>query len=186
MPSKKDALKQLRELRAGGGKRSQQYEVKESGRIVEEVDEDEYRKLCKARRNDNFVVDDQGGDGGGYIDDGQELWDEEEYDSDLERLNDEEEMGGSKNARKMLERARRQRKAEQEAAARRMQEREKGQRGIAQFFKDAPRNKPASRPKEGEDSAPVDTAAVEDMLEGFEDELLAMEQGEGVGVRPAR
>lgn len=24
------------------------------------------------------------------------------------------------------------------------------------------------------------------MLEGFEDELLAMEQGEGVGVRPAR
>lgn len=35
----------------------------------------------------------------------------------------------------MLERARRQRKAEQEAAARRMQEREKGQRGIAQFFK---------------------------------------------------
>lgn len=37
MPSKKDALKQLRELRAGGGKRSQQYEVKESGRIVEEV-----------------------------------------------------------------------------------------------------------------------------------------------------
>ncbi|KAF4669352.1 DNA-directed DNA polymerase alpha catalytic subunit pol1 [Perkinsus olseni] len=186
MSSKRDALRQLRELRAGGGKRSEQYQVRESGRIIEEVDEDEYRKLCKERRNDNFVVDDQGGDGGGYIDDGQELWDEEEYDSELERLNDEEEMGGSKNARKMLDRARKQRQAERDAAARRMQEREKGQRGIAQFFKGASRSKPATRTKVEEEPAPVDTAAVDDMLEGFEDELLAMDEGGSVGARPTR
>ncbi|KAF4705121.1 DNA-directed DNA polymerase alpha catalytic subunit pol1, partial [Perkinsus olseni] len=69
---------------------------------------------------------------------------------------------------------------------RRMQEREKGQRGIAQFFKGASRSKPAPRTKVEEEPAPVDTAAVDDMLEGFEDELLAMEEGGSVEARPTR
>ena len=44
-------------------------------------DEDEYERLQDTRRNDDFIVDD---DGYGYRDHGGEIWDVDEEDGDKE------------------------------------------------------------------------------------------------------
>ena len=82
--SKKNALAQLREARAGGKKRTDQYEVSELtgsntfiqvaevNNIFEEVDAQEYERKQEALRDDDFIVDDEGF---GYKDNGGEIWD---------------------------------------------------------------------------------------------------------------
>ncbi|KAL8752568.1 MAG: hypothetical protein Q9184_005687, partial [Pyrenodesmia sp. 2 TL-2023] len=74
-------LAELRALRASGKTRLSTYEVDENvPSLYEEVDEEGYKKVVRARLDqDDFVVDDNGE---GYADDGREEWmDERRYDS---------------------------------------------------------------------------------------------------------
>ncbi len=65
-----------------------QMQVKEAERIFEEIDDEEYEQIQDQRRNDDFIVDDEGY---GYRDHGGEIWEQ-----------DDEEVGNgkSKNAKK--------------------------------------------------------------------------------------
>ncbi|KAI4179272.1 MAG: hypothetical protein LQ346_007229 [Caloplaca aetnensis] len=74
-------LAELRALRASGKTRLSTYEVDENvPSLYEEVDEEGYKKVVRARLDqDDFVVDDNGE---GYADDGREEWmDERRYNS---------------------------------------------------------------------------------------------------------
>ncbi|KAL8952003.1 MAG: hypothetical protein Q9222_002049, partial [Ikaeria aurantiellina] len=74
-------LAELRALRASGKTRLSTYQVDENVEsLYEEVDEEGYKKVVRARLDqDDFVVDDNGE---GYADDGREEWmDERRYDS---------------------------------------------------------------------------------------------------------
>ncbi|RKF80989.1 DNA polymerase alpha catalytic subunit [Golovinomyces cichoracearum] len=63
---------ELRALRESGKKRLETYEIHQQEDIYEEVDEDNYKKVVRARLNeDDFVIDDNGE---GYVDDGREEW----------------------------------------------------------------------------------------------------------------
>jgi len=75
--SKKNALAQLREARAGTKKRTDQYEVAEVNNVFEEVNAEDYEKQQEAIRDDDFIVDDEGF---GYKDNGGEIWDQAEDD----------------------------------------------------------------------------------------------------------
>lgn len=73
-------LAELRALRASGKKRLDTYQVEEEQALYEEVDEEGYKKVVRARLDqDDFVIDDNGE---GYADDGREEWiGERRYDS---------------------------------------------------------------------------------------------------------
>ena len=65
-------LAELRALRASGKPRLSTYRVAEEENIYEEVDEEGYKKVVRARLDrDDFVIDDNGE---GYADDGREEW----------------------------------------------------------------------------------------------------------------
>ena len=70
--SRASRLAELRALRASGKTRLSTYEVQDEERLYEVVDEEGYKKVVRARLDqDDFVVDDQGQ---GYADDGREEW----------------------------------------------------------------------------------------------------------------
>ncbi|KAL8993554.1 MAG: hypothetical protein Q9169_006262 [Polycauliona sp. 2 TL-2023] len=71
--SRASAFAQLRALRASGKTRLSTYQVEEEPEsLYEEVDEEGYKKVVRARLDrDDFVVDDNGE---GYADDGREEW----------------------------------------------------------------------------------------------------------------
>lgn len=72
MVSKASRLAELRALRASGKTRLATYEVKEAEDIYDEHDETSYKKLVRARLDqDDFVINDNGE---GYADDGREEW----------------------------------------------------------------------------------------------------------------
>ena len=74
-------LAELKALRASGKTRLSSYQVEEDvENLYDEVDEEGYKKVVRARLDrDDFVVDDNGE---GYADDGREEWmDERHYDS---------------------------------------------------------------------------------------------------------
>lgn len=74
-------MAELKALRAAGKTRLSSYQVKDDFEsLYEEVDEEGYKKVVRARLDqDDFVVDDNGE---GYADDGREEWmDEKPYDS---------------------------------------------------------------------------------------------------------
>ena len=73
-------LAELRALRASGKTRLSTYKVEEEENVYEEVDEEGYKKVVRARLDrDDFVIDDNGE---GYADDGREEWmGERRYDS---------------------------------------------------------------------------------------------------------
>ena len=65
-------LAELKALRASGKTRLSTYKVEEEESLYEEVDEEGYKKVVRARLDrDDFVVDDNGD---GYADDGREEW----------------------------------------------------------------------------------------------------------------
>ena len=65
-------LAELRALRASGKTRLSTYNVEEEDNVYEEVDEEGYKKVVRARLDrDDFVIDDNGE---GYADDGREEW----------------------------------------------------------------------------------------------------------------
>ena len=65
-------LAELRALRASGKTRLSTYKVEEEEDVYEEVDEEGYKKVVRARLDqDDFVIDDNGE---GYADDGREEW----------------------------------------------------------------------------------------------------------------
>ena len=78
--SRSARLAELRALRASGKTRLSTYQVEEEESIYEEVDEEGYKKVVRARLDrDDFVIDDNGE---GYADDGREEWmGEKRYDS---------------------------------------------------------------------------------------------------------
>ena len=70
--SKAARLAELKALRASGKKRGDTYQVEEEQDVYEEVDEEGYNKVLRARLDqDDFVIDDNGE---GYADDGREEW----------------------------------------------------------------------------------------------------------------
>ena len=70
--SRHTRLAELRALRASGQTRLSTYKVEEEDNIYEEVDEEGYKKVVRARLDqDDFVIDDNGE---GYADDGREEW----------------------------------------------------------------------------------------------------------------
>lgn len=72
-------LAELRALRASKKSRLSTYEVEEDEQLYEEVDEEGYKKVVRARLDrDDFVVDDNGE---GYADDGREEWMGQQYHS---------------------------------------------------------------------------------------------------------
>lgn len=79
--SKRQRFAELKALRASGKKAFDTYEVEQENELYEEVDEEKYKKIVRARLDqDDFVVDDNGE---GYADDGREEWDRpEQYYSD--------------------------------------------------------------------------------------------------------
>ena len=83
-PNKKQqALASLAQLKQGGLKRTEQFTAVEEEDVYDDIDEDAYQDLVRKRREDDFIEDD---DGGGYVDFGQEDWEEgEEGDDDPER-----------------------------------------------------------------------------------------------------
>ena len=48
----KNALAELAELRKSGGKRADNYEVREEENVYDEVDEDEYARIVQKRREE--------------------------------------------------------------------------------------------------------------------------------------
>lgn len=70
--SRASRLAELKALRESGKDRLSAYKVKEEQSLYEEVDEEGYKKVVRARLDqDDFVVDDNGQ---GYADDGREEW----------------------------------------------------------------------------------------------------------------
>ena len=68
----KAKLAELRALRASGETRLSTYKLEEQENLYEEVDEEAYKKVVRARLDrDDFVIDDNGE---GYADDGREEW----------------------------------------------------------------------------------------------------------------
>ena len=78
--SRASRLAELRALRESGKTRLSTYKVEEGENLYEEVDEEGYKKVVRARLDrDDFVIDDNGE---GYADDGREEWmGERPYDS---------------------------------------------------------------------------------------------------------
>ncbi|KAK4690388.1 DNA polymerase alpha subunit A, partial [Lecanoromycetidae sp. Uapishka_2] len=78
--SRASRLAELRALRESGKTRLTTYKVAEEENLYEEVDEEGYKKVVRARLDqDDFVIDDNGE---GYADDGREEWmGERRYDS---------------------------------------------------------------------------------------------------------
>ena len=76
-------LAELKAARESGKKAFDSFQVEDTENLYDEVDEEGYKKLVRARLNqDDFVVDDNGE---GYADDGREEWDRvQQYDSDSE------------------------------------------------------------------------------------------------------
>lgn len=81
--SRASRLAELRALRESGKTRLSTYKVEEEENLYEEVDEEGYKKVVRARLDqDDFVIDDNGE---GYADDGREEWmGERRYDSGSE------------------------------------------------------------------------------------------------------
>ena len=79
--SRATRLAELRALRESGKTRLSTYKVEEEENLYEEVDEEGYNKVVRARLDqDDFVIDDNGE---GYVDDGREEWmGQRNYDSD--------------------------------------------------------------------------------------------------------
>jgi len=68
------ALQKLREAREQG--RKMNYEVEEVQNVYDVVDENEYAEEVTKRRDEGWIVDDDGG----YVEDGREIFDDEEDD----------------------------------------------------------------------------------------------------------
>ncbi|OAA56639.1 DNA polymerase alpha catalytic [Niveomyces insectorum RCEF 264] len=90
----------FRALRESGKTAFKSYEVEDTDNLYEEVDENQYKKIVRARLNqDDFVVDDHGE---GYADDGREEWDRAhvyESDSEDDRVTRTKDQKTSKKAR---------------------------------------------------------------------------------------
>eukprot|EP00933_Yihiella_yeosuensis_P044542 TRINITY_DN39787_c0_g1_i1.p1 TRINITY_DN39787_c0_g1~~TRINITY_DN39787_c0_g1_i1.p1 ORF type:complete len:1468 (-),score=429.23 TRINITY_DN39787_c0_g1_i1:137-4402(-) len=70
----RSAIENMRAVR-GGAKRTEQYEVKEAKKIVDQVTEEEYKEIVAERRAADFI---DGEKDLGYADGGKEIWEGEE------------------------------------------------------------------------------------------------------------
>ena len=162
----RSALAQLRENIGQGKKRTDQYEVQEASAIIEEVEEEEYDKVRRERIGNDFVVDD---DGQGYIDDGGEVWDNNELYSDQE-LDDEADLANVPGGRAKKLRAQAMREKMRNIRGGAIPAfREKGQKSLSTFMKTG-QSAAGSTNVNPVKSANV-TSNLDDLMKEFEDGL---------------
>lgn len=166
----KDKLQELQNLRTSGGRRAEQFELREEDAVYDVYEEEDYATLVQKRREEagSFIEDDEGI---GYADIGEEDWETGQYEDDAEELD---------NGRK--------RKApatgnDRESKPRKKPEiKETGSKRVTDMFLAgaAPKNMGVRREKRTQEAAP----AVDDLL----DDILAGLDGEDPGqtLKPAR
>lgn len=91
-------LEELKRARSGEGSRSKEYKEARSNKIYDEVDDEEYRTVVRARLDEDDFIEDDGCEG--YIDNGEDDWDRRRRGSDEDEDDEDDSDGGVRKKKK--------------------------------------------------------------------------------------